>query len=276
VPARRRCDGVIGQAAGRDEITARQCCLGLEGATARRCRRLEIQVLPGRLACVLRRCNIAGGQGRERHRRVAKPPEVLTKLAVGLELRIGRGASRTHLTLVCEGKAQAPQAVHLDEGIVSRLRVGYHRTELCDGSGQIAFHQLCPPEAHATRTRVGPVTDRIGEIASFFGGRACRDRITGHDRRRALPGEDLAQPPPIPNCAGEADRLGEVRPGCLGVVALASDENAGGQRPGQQGRVVDFARDHQGLLGLIHAAAVGQVFGPKYLPIRLCHNGFRG
>ena len=66
---------------------------------------------------------------------------------------------------------------------MSRLGLGGHRAELCDGSGQIALLHLCQPEAPAALPRVGPVTDRVGEVASFFGGRARRDRVTRDDRR---------------------------------------------------------------------------------------------
>ena len=79
-----------------------------------------------------------------------------------------------------------------------RVGLGDHLAELCGGSGQIALHHLCQTEAPAARTRDEPVADRVGEVASFFGGRARRDRVTlAHDRRVRLPAEDLAQPPPV-------------------------------------------------------------------------------
>ena len=105
-------------------------------------------------------------------------------------------------------------------------------------------------------TRVEPVTDRVGEVASFFGGRARRDRVTGGDRCVGLPGQDLAEPPPIVQLPGEFDRLGEVRPCQLGVVG--GGKAAGGQRPGQHGRVIDVARERQGLLRLIQAVGSAQ------------------
>jgi hypothetical protein len=43
---------------------------------------------------------------------------------------------------------------------------------------------------------------------------------------------------------------------CRTGRGCAGDEAAGGQRPGQQGRVVDFAGGRQGLLGLLHTYAV--------------------
>ena len=35
-------------------------------------------------------------------------------------------------------------------------------------------------------TRVGPVADRVGEVASFFGGRAHRERVTRNGRALRL------------------------------------------------------------------------------------------
>ena len=60
--------------------------------------------------------------------------------------------------------------------------------------------------------RVESVTDRIGEVASFFGGHARRDRVTGGDRCIGLLSQDLAEPPPIVQLPGQFDRLGEVHP----------------------------------------------------------------
>ena len=78
-----------------------------------------------------------------------------------------------------------------------RVGLGGHLADLCDGRGQIAPHHLCHTEAPATETRVEPVAKRLGEIASFLGGRARRDRIAGDERRECLPAEDLAEPPPV-------------------------------------------------------------------------------
>ena len=104
-----------------------------------------------------------------------------------------------------------------------------------------------------------PVTDGVGEVASFFGGRAHRDRITRHERPVRLPEQDLVEPPHVAYRAGQADRLGEIRAGHLGVVDR--DATAGGQGPKQQGGVVDFPRDRQGLEGLLLADFVWQ-FAP--------------
>ncbi len=58
------------------------------------------------------------------------------------------------------------------EPIVADLGLGDHLAQLCDGSSQIALVKLCQTQAHAAVARVESVTDRVGEVASFFGGRA--------------------------------------------------------------------------------------------------------
>ena len=140
---------------------------------------------------------------------------------------------------------------------MSRVGLGNHLTQLRDGSSQITGHPLCHTETPAAPTRDEPVTDGVGEVASFFGGRAHRDRITRHERPKRLPVQDLAEPPLVAYRAGEADRLGEVRPGHLGVVDR--DAAAGSQGPGQQGGVIDFPRDRQGLEGLLHAVGGARI-----------------
>ena len=104
------------------------------------------------------------------------------RLGCGLQAGVGRGAGRIRLTLPRQHGALVREANRLEEPIVSGLGLGGHRTELCDGSSQIALVYLCQPQADAAVARVEPVTDRVGEVASFFGGRARRDRVTGGDR----------------------------------------------------------------------------------------------
>ena len=89
--------------------------------------------------------------------------------------------------------------------------------------------------------RRGDTPDGVGEVASFSGGRAYGDRVTHHDRAERLPRQILAKPPPVAYRAGQADRLGEVWLGHLGVVD--GDATAGSQGPEQQGGVVDIPRD---------------------------------
>ena len=101
------------------------------------------------------------------------------KLRAALEGRLGRRPGRGHLTLVCECHALAPEAESPCRSrrepprprppprrIVRRLRPNRR------------CHHLRHPEVKATQTRVEPVADRVGEVASFLGGRAHRDRVT--------------------------------------------------------------------------------------------------
>ena len=62
--------------------------------------------------------------------------------------------------------------------IVSCLGLDRDLAKLCGGYRQIALLQLCPAEPRAALARVEPVADCVGEVASSFGGRAGRDRVT--------------------------------------------------------------------------------------------------
>ena len=70
--------------------------------------------------------------------------------------------------------------------------------------------------------------------------------VTGDQRGLSLLAENLGQPPLVPQRSGQADRLGEVSRRHLGVVD--SGAAAGGECPGQQRRIVEFARDRESLL----------------------------
>ncbi len=174
-------------------------------------------MLPGFLARVLGRRNVAGGQGRVAQRRVGVARGNPANLGGGLDGRVGRGPGRTRVTLPRQHGALARETLRLIKHIVSGFGLGNKFGELCGGADQITLPPLCYAKAPAALARAEPVTDRIGEIASLFGSRAPRDQITHRERRERLPGEDLAQPPPIVQLPGKADRLGKVRPGRLGV-----------------------------------------------------------
>ena len=126
---------------------------------------------------------------------------------------------------------------------MSCLGLGHHLAELCGGSDQIALIHLCISEAPAAQPRAVPVTDRVGEVASFLGGRARRDRVTREVAAGRLPGEDLAEPPPIVHGPGQADRLGEVRPGRLGVERPAIRPQAVSARASRAGSSTSRAID---------------------------------
>ena len=82
-------------------------------ALHRRRRGQDTQMLPGRLARVLRRRGIAGGQGRGSQRRVGDARGHPAKLGGGLDGRVGRGPGRTRVTLPRQCDALAREAVRL-------------------------------------------------------------------------------------------------------------------------------------------------------------------
>ena len=55
--------------------------------------------------------------------------------------------------------------------------------ELCAGPGRITLEQLCNSKGETALARGPSVADRVGEVASFFGGRARKDRIARKGRR---------------------------------------------------------------------------------------------
>ena len=136
------------------------------------------------------------------------------------------------------------ETVHLNERIVSGLGLVRDLGELGAGSGKIALQQLPKNEEIAALARDEPITDRLAEIASLFGGHAQCDRVTRQVRRARLPDEDLAQPPRVAQFPGKVERLGEVRDRRIGVLGDGGIA-ASGERPRQQRRVIDLARDRQ-------------------------------
>ena len=247
-------NGLVGHASGRDQIPARQCGLRIEGARRRPMHGQDTPVLPGRLARAPRRRNVADGQGHDSQRHVAEARGKPAQLVGCLDGRLSGGPGRIRLTLVSQHDALEREASRLVEHIVSRVGLGNQLGELRIEAHQIALTKLCKCEVPATPPRAEPVSDRLGEVTSFFAGRARRDRRTRQGRRARLPAEDQSEPPPVAQCPGQPDRLGEACPGHLDVVAHAGAKPTGGQCSSQQGRVVGLAREGQGLLGLFHAA----------------------
>jgi hypothetical protein len=134
---------------------------------------------------------------------------------------------------------------------VGCLGLGRDRPKLSQTSAQITLVYLCQCKRRAAVPRVKPITNRVGEVASFLAGHARCDRIASENRGVRLPGQYLAEPPFVVGLPGEFERLGKVLAGQLGVIGGC--ESAGGQRPCQQGRIVYVARKRQSMLGRTHA-----------------------
>ena len=157
--------GVVGPAAGSDQITARK--RGLRTEDSLQHRRHSTHLWPGRLGRVLRRRGIAGGHGRDSQHVVGGARFKPAKLGSGLDGRVSCGPGRSGVTLVRQRDALAREAIRSKDLIVSCLGLVGHRGELCYRSGQITLSYLCDSKAEAAPPRGEPVTDRVGEIASL-------------------------------------------------------------------------------------------------------------
>ena len=253
-PAGRRRDGVVGPAAGRDQIPARQRGLRTAGAQHRRRRRRhDTHVLPGRLARVLRRRSIAGGQGRVRQRQVGDARGEPAKLGGGLEAASAAARAApvspwyasavpwpARLMHPRRSRRELPRPRRPPRRIVRRLRP--------DRPGYI-----CATPRHKRHWRESnrsPIASARSRPSSAAARAAIGSPATIAAAR--LPGEDLAEPPPIVQLPGPGRSPRRNTPGPARRCSQAAMA-AGGQRPGQQGRVIDLARDRQGLLRLIQA-----------------------
>ena len=185
-PAGRCRDGVVGPAAGRDQIPARQRGLRIDRRACRRRHRGQdtrgaarpprsrpapLAASPAARAAI---ANADVGRCPRRARRARRRPR--------WPRRRRPGPHPSHPGTPARWPWPA-RLSRLIDPIVSGLGLGGQLGELCDGSGQIALQHLCHSEAQAALARVEPVTDRVGEVASFFGGRARRDRVTRRERR---------------------------------------------------------------------------------------------
>ena len=143
---------------------------------------------PARRDRIVRRGNVARGEGRDSQPGVARglgknpPSSAAASMAALAASRAALGSPWYASIEGLHGSRAAPP-VH----VVSRVGLGNDLAQLRDGSNQITGHPLCHTEIPPAATRGVPVTDGVGEVASFFGGRAYRDRITRHDRPERLP-----------------------------------------------------------------------------------------
>ena len=177
------------------------------------------------------------------------------QLCAGLDGRVAGGPGRRVVTLVRQHDAEAHEAIRPPDLIVSCLSLVGHRAKLCCGSARSPRPSCAIPRYQRHRRDVEPVTDRVGEIASLLGGRSRRDRVTDASAAKTCATRIWHEPPPIVQIPGQAHRLGQVRARRL-CVEVGGDIAARGERPRQQGRVVDLAGDRQGVLGLMRALGV--------------------
>ena len=270
MPPRRRRDLLVGPASGRDQISPRQGNFGHWVGIGSGELALHTQPLPGRLACLSRRCNIAGGHCRGGQYRVAESLVVGPQIGGSRQGCVGCGSGRVGFTAegkrIAKGESAAPPEQH----VVCCVGLGVSADEF----PAVAFI-TCQPIQRQIAGR-----SRSTRRRRALGGRVRGDRVIGVTRR--MPARsDVGQPPPVASFAGDADRLGEVRAGS--VRAVGTDRAAGGERAGQQRWVVDFARDRHGLLGLIEVVvdAARRVEGgpigerPSRAPPPRCRLGVR-
>jgi hypothetical protein len=67
--------------------------------------------------------------------------------------------------------------------------------QLSNRFGQIALLYVCTGEPPPALPRSEAITDRVGKVASFFGGRPHRVGVAGDESHLSLLAEDVVQPP---------------------------------------------------------------------------------
>ena len=129
-----RRDGVVGPAAGRDQIPARQRGLGTEARPAAAIWGKALSVRPGLGAS---RAVAASPAARAAQPTPSRPgPRQSAKLGGGLDGRVGGVPGRSRVTLVRQRGAVAREANRLKEPIVSCPGLGHQLAELCGGTGR--------------------------------------------------------------------------------------------------------------------------------------------
>ena len=136
--------------------------------------------------------------------------------------------------------------------VVVGLGFGHHLAELRDRCRSDRPRIICAPASRHRHCR-DPKRSPMASARSrpSWPAAAAPMGSPGDESRMGLLAENLAQPPPVSDCPGETDRLGEVSPGHFGVVDGGAA--AGDERSDEQGGIVEFARDRQGLLGVLRA-----------------------
>ena len=121
VPPGRRCDLLVGPASGRDQIAARQGNFGNGVGIGSGELALHTQPLPGRLARLDRRRNIARGHRCRGQYRKAESFVVRPQIGGGCQGGVGRGSGRAGFTAECKRYTEASRLPHLNTRRVLRL-----------------------------------------------------------------------------------------------------------------------------------------------------------
>jgi hypothetical protein len=160
-PGRSR-DGIVGPASGRDQIAARQCDLRPSPDTHLRHLELKTDVLPGCLVRFVRGCNIAGGQGRDTQREVAKALLGPAKLC-GLD-----------------GRVRCPCLVRKEMSVSAHYELGHSRGSTgSDSSASTA-------NTHSWIRHSGsPSASRSSASSPSAYSRSARERLWRSDRLRS-------------------------------------------------------------------------------------------
>ena len=156
-----RREGLVGAAAGDGEIPVCQRGLGTPDAPHRRLlTNDDSHVLAGGLARLVRGRSIPGGQGGVSQDRVPECREPSAKLRGGLEVSpqppLAPRPPHPGMRVRCSG---LPRLITPPDLIVSRLGLGRHLAELCDGSGQIATNACADPrlKRHRRELNLSPI-----------------------------------------------------------------------------------------------------------------------
>ena len=211
-------DGIVGPAPRHGQFATCQRNLGKRGDVDDRQLGLDAHQLPSLLGGAGRRLHVTRGQGRGGQRRAGEALGELAEVRGAMHSRGRGGPCSCRVAAIDEQVAQADETGQPPAVVVRGFGLDNEVAELRDGAGDVALPPLRQSHTPAARPQVVAVTDRLGNIASFFAGREHRSRIAlSGDRRERLETQDLAQAPVITQCAGEAECLIKVRACGLGV-----------------------------------------------------------
>ena len=152
--------------------------LGKRGDVDDRQLGLDAHQLPSLLGGAGRRLHVTRGQGRGGQRRAGKALGELAEVRGAMHSRGRGGPCSCRVAAVDEQVAQADETRQPPALVVRGFGLGNEVAELRDGAGDVALPPLRQSQTPAAHAQVVAITDRLGNIASFFAGRARLSRIT--------------------------------------------------------------------------------------------------